>query len=201
MSAGIKIFEKNSTNSVCEIKYRLMQEAADVIEPFMDSSRKIFFTADEMAMLVKRDLQHGGIVALDSLHPETVNAIRDLKPGAFFAFFQVPLNAVKDGFKENDAASQVPLLSSSLSSNGIGGRKILVTCWRGRGDLSINVMCNDQALYVIGQQLLSLGITVDFKNYTRAEKKDRSGTEMDGDMASKSCTVSTEDKGTSHSEE
>ena len=62
-------------------------------------------------------------------------------------------------------------------------------------------MCNDQALYVIGQQLLSLGITVDFKNYTRAEKKDRSGTEMDGDMASKSCTVSTEDKGTSHSEE
>ena len=158
MSAGIKIFEKNSTNSVCEIKYRLMQEAADVVEPFMDSSRKIYFTADEMAMLVKRDLQHGGTVALDSLRTETANAIRDLKPGAFFALFQVPLNAVKDGFKEDGAVSQVPLSSSSLSSNGIGGRKILVTCWRGRGDLSINVMCNDQALYVICGALGTAGM-------------------------------------------
>ena len=71
-----------------------MQEAADVIEPFMDSSRKIFFTADDMAMLVKRDLQHGGIVTLDSLRPETVNAIRDLKPGAFFVHHEIRIDTI-----------------------------------------------------------------------------------------------------------
>lgn len=37
------MFEKNSANNVCESKYRLVQECARIVEPFMDDSRKVTF--------------------------------------------------------------------------------------------------------------------------------------------------------------
>lgn len=41
MSAGLKMFEKNSANNVSACKYRLAQDAVHIIEPFMSDARKV----------------------------------------------------------------------------------------------------------------------------------------------------------------
>jgi hypothetical protein len=123
-----------------------VQEAANVVEPFMDGSRKVAFSGPDLARLVNRDMERGGTVGLDSLAPDTATAVRALDPGAFLAILTTPAAA---------------------------GEKIMVVCWRGRGDASFNVMCSKEALFVVGHQLVSLGVEVDFSNYARAHKAPR----------------------------
>ena len=41
VSAGLKMFEKNSANNVSNCKYRLVQESVHILEPFMSDARKV----------------------------------------------------------------------------------------------------------------------------------------------------------------
>lgn len=162
VSTGLKIFEKNSNNSGGSL-YRLVQEAAHVVEPFMDGSRRVAFTGADLACLVARDMDRGGTVGTDGvLEPATAVAVKALKPGAFLAILE------GSGPPEQGA-------SSSLSSAGAAAEaseKLMVVCWRGRSDTNFNVMCSKESLYVIGHRLVSRGVKVDFSNYAKSGKKE-----------------------------
>ena len=182
MSTGLKIFEKNSNNSGGS-KYRLVQEAAHVAEPFMDGSRRVAFTGADLACLVARDMERGGTVSTDGvLEPTTAAAVKALEPGAFLAILE------GSGAPEQAASSSSSSSSSSsLSSAGAdaeASEKLMVVCWRGRSDGSFNVMCSKESLYVIGHRLVSRGVTVDFSNYAKSKKEDKAAPSSDSAAAS-----------------
>ncbi len=90
-----------------------------------------------MALLVNRDMVHGGTVNVAPMKAATVAAVSALEPGAFLA--------VADGPP--------------------GTPRLIVSCWRGRGDSAINVMCTKESLHVVGHRLLDMGIPVIFPEH------------------------------------
>ena len=108
---------------------------------------QVAFSAEDLAKLVDRDMAHGGTVNTAALAPETAARVQALAPGAFLAV--TPL-AAADG-KPSEA--------------------LLVVCWRGRGDGTINVMCSKESLHVVGHRLVDLGVAVTFP--AQAAKEDK----------------------------
>lgn len=64
--------------------------------------------------------------------------------------------SVADNIKALDAGA---FLAVTPDENG---DKILVSCWRGRNDNNINVMCSKEVLHVVGQRLVDMGVEVVF---------------------------------------
>jgi hypothetical protein len=133
VTTGLKMFEKNSANSVCDCLYRLTQECVHIIEPFMTDARKLIFPPEELAKLVNRDVcNHGGTMSLEGF--SVAEKVKSLSAGAFIAITPLPET----------------------------GEKIMVVCWRGRSDNNINIMCSKDALHIVGQRLIDMGIEVIF---------------------------------------
>ena len=88
-----------------------------------------------MAQLVERDAT--GTCKLAALQPSTAAAVVALDAGAFLAVTPLP---------------------EGSSSGGV--EKLLVTCWRGRGEASVNVMCSKESLHVVAHRLADLGVAV-----------------------------------------
>jgi hypothetical protein len=96
----------------------------------------VAFTPEDLALLVNRDMVHGGTVATAAFSPAAAQAVAALSPGAFLAVTQLPAGAAE--------------------------KVLTVVCWRGRGDGTINVMCSKEALHVVGHRLVDLGVEVTF---------------------------------------
>lgn len=96
---------------------------------------QVIFSPEDLAQLVERDAT--GTCKLSTLQPSTAAAVVALDAGAFLAVTPLPGNR-----------------------NGGGVEKLLVTCWRGRGEASVNVMCSKESLHVVGNRLVDLGVAV-----------------------------------------
>mmetsp|Transcript_23203 Transcript_23203/g.30241 ORF Transcript_23203/g.30241 Transcript_23203/m.30241 type:complete len:746 (-) Transcript_23203:98-2335(-) len=126
---GLKMFEKNSANALSDCKYRMVQESVYILEPFLNDSRKVIFSPQDLAKVVGR--APTGILHINSLEVE--QKIQALSIGAFLA---ITVTAT--------------------------GEKLIVVCWRGRNNNTINVMCSKESLSVIGQRLVDMGVEVSF---------------------------------------
>jgi hypothetical protein len=100
-----------------------------------------------MALLVNRDLKNGGTVTTAHMSTECAAATNALSPGAFLAVTNI-------GSGSGGAAA--------ASGGGLYGDKLMVVCWRGRGQHMVNVMCNKDALHVVGHRLMDMGVKVTF---------------------------------------
>jgi hypothetical protein len=99
---------------------------------------QVIFSPEDLAQLVERDAT--GTCKLAALQPSTAAAVVALDAGAFLAV--------------------TPLPEGSSSGGGGGVEKLLVTCWRGRGEASVNVMCSKESLHVVAHRLADLGVAV-----------------------------------------
>ena len=85
-----------------------------------------------------------GSCKVAGLQPSTASAILALSAGAFIAVMPLPT----DG---------------STSTTSVA-EKLLVTCWRGRGDASVNVMCSKENLHVVANRIADMGVEVQIPN-------------------------------------
>ena len=111
-----------------------------------------------------------GSCQLAGLQPSTAAAILAMSAGAFIAVTPLPTNTTGGD-------------SSSSSSNG--QEKLLVTCWRGRGDASVNVMCSKENLHVVANRVADMGVAVQIPNLgtPKMDKKEGEPTASDGTAA------------------
>jgi hypothetical protein len=58
----------------------------------------------------------------------------------------------------------MPLPTDGSTSTTSVAEKLLVTCWRGRGDASVNVMCSKENLHVVANRIADMGVEVQIPN-------------------------------------
>eukprot|EP00617_Octactis_speculum_P015501 CAMPEP_0185767780 /NCGR_PEP_ID=MMETSP1174-20130828/45549_1 /TAXON_ID=35687 /ORGANISM="Dictyocha speculum, Strain CCMP1381" /LENGTH=728 /DNA_ID=CAMNT_0028452125 /DNA_START=11 /DNA_END=2197 /DNA_ORIENTATION=- len=136
VSTGLKVFERNSPKAGAACHYRILQEGAHLLEPYI-TKRKIIVPPEEL-----RHFLDAGIVYFSTLTNET---------------FRQSLSAMEIGAVMLVAKCDKP---NEANANSTRARsKLVIIVWRGRGE-KCNTLCSKDSLHAVEEELKMMGCDV-----------------------------------------
>ena len=167
--AGIKALEKKVHKITGAVDYRLVQDGASALLPYIQT-RKVFVTVQDFSNLLE-----GGLVSFSTLSSTTVQALSSISSGGVIAVYKFNSSDIirtSSGTGDNSSSSSVektaekPVDDSSVPTEPVAvgqeGQQypehyLNAICWRGN-TRTLNVMCGKVEIESMKHQLAALRV-------------------------------------------
>ena len=131
VAAGIKVFEKKTKGAKTSCDYRLSQDGAYLLAPYV-TARRVNVTVQDFCNLLG-----GGMVSFSTLAPASVLALTPMSIGSLLCSYTY---SEEDRVTSKLSASAPPTMGSAIHT-------FHMVCWRGV-TRAINVMCSKTGNYI-----------------------------------------------------